>query len=201
MVRLRISRLEGAAIALVAISALAATAAMLFLRNDSTDSLPQPTEKQLEQYQNFKVSRQDGKSIRHLQARQNATAARLSHFDPNTADSVALVTLGLRPKQAMSIVHYRNAGGRFRKKEDLKRIYTITEADYARLAPYISIPQREKEQAKTIEERKYHDFKLKSGETVDLNCGDTTLLKRVPGVGSILARRIVSYGVLLGCFF
>lgn len=198
MARLRISRLEGAAIAFLAISALAATAAVLFLRNGNADTLPPPTEKQLEQYQNFEVSRQGGKSIRHSQARRNATAARLSRFNPNTADSAALVTLGLRPGQAMAIVHYRNAGGSFRKKEDLKRIYTITEADYARLAPYISIPQREKETAKPVEERKYHNTKLKSGETVDLNCGDTTLLKRVPGVGSVLARRIVGYGELLG---
>lgn len=40
--------------------------------------------------------------------------------------------------------------------------------------------------------------KLNTGEQVDLNCGDTSLLKRVPGVGSVLARRIVRYGELLG---
>lgn len=40
--------------------------------------------------------------------------------------------------------------------------------------------------------------KLSAGEQVDLNCGDTSLLKRVPGVGSVLARRIVRYGELLG---
>lgn len=198
MARLRISRLEGAAIALLAISALVATAVAFFLRNGNADTLPPPTEKQLEQYQNFKISRQNNKSSRHPQASQIHTVARLSHFNPNTADSVALVMLGLRPGQAMAIVHYRNAGGSFRKKEDLKRIYTITEADYTRLAPYISIPQREKEAARSVEERKYSHLKLKSGETVDLNCGDTTLLKRVPGVGSVLARRIVSYGELLG---
>lgn len=198
MARLRISRLEGAAIALLAISALAATAAVFFLRNGGTDTLPPPTERQLEQYRNFKVSRQNDKNTRHPQASQIHTAARLSRFNPNTADSAALVMLGLRPGQAMAIVHYRNAGGSFRKKEDLKRIYTIKEADYARLEPYISIPQREKERTKTVEERKYHNTKLKSGETVDLNCGDTTLLKRVPGVGSVLARRIVGYGEMLG---
>lgn len=198
MARLRISRLEGAAIALVAISALAATAAAFFLRNGSADTLPPPTERQLEQYQNFRVSRQDGKNSPHFPMGQNATAARLSLFNPNTADSAALVTLGLRPGQATAIVHYRNAGGSFRKKEDLKRIYTITEADYARLAPYVCIPQGEKGRERTAEERKFRPNKLKSGETVDLNCGDTALLKRVPGVGSVLARRIVSYGELLG---
>lgn len=40
--------------------------------------------------------------------------------------------------------------------------------------------------------------KLHAGETVDLNCGDTTELRHVPGVGSVIARRIVRYGESLG---
>lgn len=40
--------------------------------------------------------------------------------------------------------------------------------------------------------------KLRPGETVDLNCGDTAELRHVPGVGSVTARRIVRYGESLG---
>lgn len=40
--------------------------------------------------------------------------------------------------------------------------------------------------------------KLHEGETVDLNCGDTAELRHVPGVGSVIARRIVRYGQSLG---
>ena len=42
--------------------------------------------------------------------------------------------------------------------------------------------------------------KLKEGETVDLNKADTTLLKKVPGIGSYYARRIVEYRKRLGGF-
>lgn len=42
--------------------------------------------------------------------------------------------------------------------------------------------------------------KLKMGERVDLNASDTTALKRIPGVGSYYARRIVQYREKLGGF-
>lgn len=37
----------------------------------------------------------------------------------------------------------------------------------------------------------YRPNKLKTGETVDINSADTSLLKRIPGIGSYYARRIV----------
>lgn len=43
--------------------------------------------------------------------------------------------------------------------------------------------------------------KLKPGATIDLNSADTTLLKRVPGIGSSFARRIVKYRDLLGGYY
>lgn len=42
--------------------------------------------------------------------------------------------------------------------------------------------------------------KLKAGEKIDLNTSDTTALKRVPGIGSYYARRIVQYREKLGGF-
>ena len=43
--------------------------------------------------------------------------------------------------------------------------------------------------------------KLKPGATIDLNTADTTLLKRVPSIGSSFARRIVKYRDLLGGYY
>ena len=43
--------------------------------------------------------------------------------------------------------------------------------------------------------------KIKPGATIDLNTADTTLLKRVPGIGSSFARRIVKYRELLGGYY
>ena len=43
--------------------------------------------------------------------------------------------------------------------------------------------------------------KLKPGETMDLNRADTTLLRRIPGVGPSYARRIAKYRDLLGGYY
>lgn len=68
-----------------------------------------------------------------------AASAELFPFDPNTASKEELMRLGLRERTAGSIVNYRSKGGQFRKKEDLQKIYTLSEEEYLRLAPYIRI--------------------------------------------------------------
>lgn len=67
------------------------------------------------------------------------TPVQLFEFDPNTATQEELQRLGLRERTVKSIVNYRSKGGQFRKKEDLKKIYTLAEEDYFRLEPYIRI--------------------------------------------------------------
>jgi len=43
--------------------------------------------------------------------------------------------------------------------------------------------------------------KFTEGTVVELNTADTTILKKVPGIGSTFAKRIVSYRTLLGGFY
>ena len=198
MLRLRISRLEGVAIAVLAVVITGVLVVKRFVRNDSAYVLTQPTDKQFEEYRKFTVARQERDDNHHGFSTPAVHAARLFRFNPNTADSATFVMLGLRPRQAMAIIHYRNAGGRFRKKEDFKRIYTISEGDYGRLSPYIKLPQGKSFHVQPVRNFEHHVEKLANGETVDLNCGDTAQLKLVPGVGSVMAGRIVRYGKLLG---
>ena len=142
-------------------------------------------------------------------------------FDPNTADSTALLRLGLRRWQVASIYKYRSRGGTYRKPSDFARLYGLTVHDYRRLEPYIriapeySLPAsslfyKDSEKGKSIHTNSYQSKdsvyrglnreskKLHSGEFVDLNEADTSLLKRVPGIGSYYARRIIEYRRRLG---
>jgi competence ComEA-like helix-hairpin-helix protein len=64
-------------------------------------------------------------------------------FDPNRASMEELQALGLPRATARTILKYRNRGGRFRRKSDLRKIYTLQEEDYLRLAPYIRLPSGE----------------------------------------------------------
>ena len=63
----------------------------------------------------------------------------LFSFNPNNVTKEALIQLGLSPKVALTLVHFREKGGRFFKKEDFKKIYGIKESDYERLESYIEL--------------------------------------------------------------
>ena len=152
--------------------------------------------------------------------KQDATGE-LFYFDPNTADSTQLLRLGLRPWQVRNMYKYRAKGGRYRQKEDFAMLYGLTLEQYRRLEPYIRIKPEamardvingndtrasslrygafssyDTAQAPTIRPTGYDNKKntvkkLTQGEFVDINTADTAELKRIPGIGSYFARRIV----------
>ena len=137
----------------------------------------------------------------------------LHPFDPNTADSLELLSVGLTPYVTRNILRYRKAGGVFRKADDLARIYGLHDTAFARVKPYISIavahrPATESPQPTmpTDTVRREHPYaeymraKHKPGQLVDLNTADTTELMRIPGIGPVRARHIVSYRRALGGF-
>ena len=128
-------------------------------------------------------------------------------FDPNTADSTALLKLGLSRWQVVNIYKYRNRGGVYRKPSDFARLYGLTVHQYKRLEPYIRISPDYSTPASSlfpsesdapVSRSTTRSRKLKPGENVDLNVADTTQLQLVPGIGSYFARRIVQYRDRLG---
>ena len=128
-------------------------------------------------------------------------------FDPNTADSTALLKLGLSRWQVVNIYKYRNRGGVYRKPSDFARLYGLTVHQYKRLEPYIRISPDYSTPASSlfpsesdapVSRATARSRKLQPGENVDLNVADTTQLQLVPGIGSYFARRIVQYRDRLG---
>lgn len=146
-------------------------------------------------------------------------------FDPNTADSLTLLRLGLPQWMASNVLSYRRKGGRFRLAEDFRRIYGLTQQQFDTLRPYIVIapaaddgsasrppvrPSSATQQAPSLllarrgadslsarpQVRKYAP-----GTTLDLNRADTTELKKIPGIGSGIARLISNYRRQLGGFY
>lgn len=63
-------------------------------------------------------------------------------FDPNTASSEELLSLGLSPKSVNGILEYREKDWKFYKPEDLMRVRDITEEEYEYLKDYINIPKK-----------------------------------------------------------
>ncbi len=147
-------------------------------------------------------------------------------FDPNTADSTALLRLGLAPWQVKSVYHYRAKHGRYHTPSDFRRLPGMTSELWERLAPYIRIAPKyqylkPKEKAsknefanvsKTTDSIKTtsvetenrdtikYPIKYKEGTLVDVNSADTSELKKIPGIASYRARKIVEYRTKLGGF-
>ena len=130
-------------------------------------------------------------------------------FDPNTADSTQLLRLGLQPWQVRNIYRYRAKGGIYREPKDFARLYGLTVKQFRELEPYIHISDAYRPASTLFEHEKplahrrdtgvtSFPTKLKEGETMALNLADTSMLKRVPGIGSYYAREIVRYGQRLG---
>lgn len=141
---------------------------------------------------------------RHQFDRQNRTstrpAASLFYFDPNTLDEAGWKKLGLRDKTIHTIINYVSKGGRFRKPEDLSKIYGLFEDEYARLAPYIRIEQTIKEDPPSPVNTT-SPKPIKSFAMIDINIADTSAFIALPGIGSKLASRIVSFREKLGGFY
>lgn len=131
----------------------------------------------------------------------------LRPFDPNWADSIELSALGLPSYVVRNILKYREKGGRFRSVESMARVYGLTEEKFLELKSYIRIKQAEKKKkpegidtvVKPVWKEK-KQFKYPEGTLVDVNVADTVELKKIPGIGSGIARAIVSYRTRLGGF-
>lgn len=130
----------------------------------------------------------------------------LNPFDPNTADSIELSSLGLSRLVVRNILKYRQKGGHFRTVESFARIYGLKEKEFEKLKPYIRIIRTEKSEPVKVDsiasvvkvEKKV--FKYPEGTQVDVNSADTTELKKIPGIGSGIAKAIVGYRKRLGGF-
>lgn len=122
-------------------------------------------------------------------------------FDPNTATANQWHKLGLSPKQIQVILNYRSKGGKFYKKEDLRKIYSISEKDYNRLESYITISIADDKSKKSFETSAYEKREVKSiARSISINTADTSELKQLKGIGSVLAARIVKFRDALGGF-
>jgi len=123
-------------------------------------------------------------------------------FNPNEADKATLLALGLSNKTAQTILNYRNSGAEFRQKEDLKRVYGLSETDYLTLAPFIEIPKKIAPIAKKtiIPSVIPQSFNKASSVKIDINNSTIEDWKQLTGIGEITAKRIVNFRDKLGGF-
>ena len=113
---------------------------------------------------------------------------------------------------ANQMIHkYEAKGGSFRSKADVAKIYAIDSLTYARLEPFIVIPDRlrkTRSRKKRNSQAKPNHFTGQSFDTnryqkkeeliVDINLADSATLVQLRGIGPVYASRIVKYRKSLG---
>ncbi len=113
-------------------------------------------------------------------------------FDPNTATVAELRQLGLSERLANNLQRYRDKGGRFRKAEDLQRLYGLAPADYERLRPFVQIPGGV--------EKNVPPSPPPPVFLLDVNTADAAAWEQLRGIGPALSRRILGFRDRLGGF-
>ncbi len=129
-------------------------------------------------------------------------------FNPNTLTEEEWLQMGLTDRQVRNIMNYKAKGGKFYSKNDLGKLYTISEEEFAQLEPFIVLPEvarvasgktSSKKQEKPSFEEKAKPEK-KAIPIVDLNTVDSTTLVELPQIGPYTAVRIIEFREKLGGF-
>lgn len=159
--------------------------------------------KKAERFRASSIKTEVDKKIFNDDSRYKPPKVDYFEFNPNGLLNMEWQRLGLSQKQISVIHNYEAKGGKFYKKEDLKKIYSITPEQYKLLEPYIRINESglEKERASVITK-----FKVVGGsETskimlIELNSADSLKLESISGIGPVLASRIIRFRNRLGGF-
>jgi DNA uptake protein ComE-like DNA-binding protein len=123
-------------------------------------------------------------------------------FDPNAATAQELLRLGMPPKAVQALLKYRAKGGRLRQPEDLLKIYSLPKNTATALIPWVRIALSPDSKTYTYPRDSFANRPARPAPaSVDINTADTTAFISLPGIGSKLAARIVSFRDKLGGFY
>lgn len=128
--------------------------------------------------------------------KSNPTYA-LQMFDPNNDTEDQLIAKGVPSYAARGIVRFRGAGGSFKHKQEVKKIYAIDEEMYSLLEPFISIAEifpKEVELIDTTSKKK----ERKEFVPININTATIEQLVDLPGIGDFYAKQIIEYRDKLG---
>jgi competence protein ComEA len=134
--------------------------------------------------------------------RDGSFSGTLFYFDPNTATAADWKKLGVKEKTVQSISKYLSKGGKFRKPDDLRKMYTLSPAVADRLIPYVRIAVTPSELKREQRETSFPEKKAAPSSVlkIDINQADAEAWQQLRGIGPAYARRIINFRDKLGGF-
>ena len=117
-------------------------------------------------------------------------------FDPNTLSEKDAIELGFSKKTASTLLKFRAKGGKFFQKEDLKKLYGISDEFYESIKDYIIIEIKTAVKIDSVRQQKNTKFPL-----MELNEIDSIQLVKLPKIGPYTAKKILKFRNSLGGFY
>lgn len=139
-------------------------------------------------------------------------------IDPNNVSREELRKLGVTHGVAENWIRYIQKGGRFSRKEEVRKLYGMSDDMYDKISVHLGIVI----QSRIMKTNPVHyirdnsalkgnspQVKMTEGGSVsnrvtvfvEINMADSVQLESLPGIGPVLASRILKYRNLLGGFY
>ena len=150
---------------------------------------PEETEKN---YQENYAIYTKGKKKKHHQEKKNYFFV----FDPNTISEKDAIELGFSKKTASTLIKFREKGGKFYIKEDLKKLYGISNEFFESIKDYVIIEA--KLSVKNDTSKKFKNIKF---QPIELNEIDSVQLVKLPKIGPFTTKKILKFRNSLGGFY
>ena len=115
-------------------------------------------------------------------------------IDPNKASANELLAIGIPARVVHNLIAYRGKGATFNLPEDIMRVYGFDTLLYLNVKDYLFIDKGQEDYSLTSK-------KSASFFRIEINSADSTNLRKLPGIGSVLSARIIKYRNLLGGFY
>jgi competence protein ComEA len=124
-------------------------------------------------------------------------------FNPNASSEEEMTLAGVPKFISKRIIKFREKGGKFKTRSDLKKIYGLSETDFQKLYSYIKLPEKINKDFYKNDHKIYSkEFTSKNDykKSFDLNTADSLQLVSLKGIGPAFASRIIKYRKKLGGF-
>ncbi|MBI2280196.1 MAG: helix-hairpin-helix domain-containing protein [Bacteroidetes bacterium] len=126
--------------------------------------------------------------------KKEATKITYFNFDPNTISKEQWGKLGFKDWQIKTIFNYKEKGGKWKTKADVKKIYGLSETDYYKLEPFVLLPDEISKPETSATKKDYT-------KKVNINTANAKELTNLKGISSEkYAEIIVKYRTELGGF-
>ncbi len=127
------------------------------------------------------------------------TESKLFNFDPNIISDDEFSQLGFSKFNIKTIRNFLSKGGKFRKPEDVKKIFGVKPELFQKLEPFIVIKSAENNNHSFSDSTKTQK-KYTTKKVVEINSADSIELVGLYRIGPATASRIIDYRNKLGGF-